>query len=48
MLNRIISVEYQYLQPFNCVQTNVLWLILKMLPINYSLKNHAYKNKILH
>ena len=32
ILNRIISVRKQYLKPFNCVPTNELNLILKMLP----------------
>ena len=26
ILNRIISDRWQYLKPFNCVQTNELWL----------------------
>ena len=35
-----------YLKPFNCVQTNEHWLILKILPTNYSLKNHMYKQDL--
>ena len=26
-LNRIISVRYQYLKQYNCVQTNEFWLV---------------------
>ena len=25
--NRNISITWQYLKPFNCVQTNELWLV---------------------
>ena len=31
MLNRITLVRWEYLKPFNSVQTNELWLVLKML-----------------
>ena len=38
-----LGKQKQYLESFNCVQTDELWLVLKMLHTNYSLKNHIYK-----
>ena len=42
MRNRINSVILEYLKPCNCVQTNELWLVLKLSPINYLFTNYVY------
>ena len=42
MLNRITRVKLQFLKHFNYVQTNELWLIIKLLSSNYLFINNIF------
>ena len=39
----VIFNHFPYLKPFNCVQRNEIWLVLKLLPTNYSFTSHILR-----